>query len=489
MAFKKLSSFCFKNQPAVILCLFGFFFYFSITVYRYVHFSYQDWDQALISQSLWNLWHGKLYSSLYGFNTFGDHSTFINLLVLPLFAIFPHPLTISFLEIFLFSASALFLYFMILQDLDKNPAFLMTFVYLFFLPNFLSICHDFNTETMTPFFILLVIYFYRKNEVRNFYFSFLFLFLFKENMPLIVAMIGIWGIFSKDRNRMLWGVLPIVLSLVYFFIMVKWVIPHFRGMKQYSLLVRYSYLGSDPLGVFFHLMRFKTLKYLFLNPVNINYLRALFGVFLVPALLSPSVLLLAAPIILYHLLSLHMPEKTIYYYYAAAITPIIFLASVQTLKKFKALFFYRRTICWFFILISFFQLLTYRPQIVQKIGLYSDGNVSQEWKLVKMIPPAAGVVATFKFLPALSLRENLFSLHKVYSEEYQNPVLYKKSDFYTGKVFNLPGDVTFALIDFNDPWLQRSLRDPSVKHRIDGFLKGWVLINSSGLVNLYGKIK
>ena len=489
MFIKRLSSFCLKNQSAVLLCLAGFFFYSFLIVYRYVHFAYYDWDQALINQTLWNLWHGRLYSSLYGFNIFGDHATFINVLVLPLFVIFPHPLTVSFLEVFFFSASGLLLYFMVLEDLDKNSAFLMTFIYLWFPPNFFAVCHDFNAELLAPFFILLVIFFYRKKQIRNFYLSFLFLFLFKESMPFVVAMIGLWGIFSKDRNRLLWGVVPLALSLIYFFVMVKWVVPYFRGMEQYSLWVRYRYLGINPLDILLHLMRFKVLIPWLLSPVNINYVWALFGVFLVPALFSPSVLLLVMPIVVYHLLSLHAPEKTIYYYYAAVITPVIFLASAQTLKKFKLYCSWRRWLCWLFIGCCCVQFYANRSQIVFKLGLNGDSHVSQEWQLVKMIPPDAGVVATFKFLPALSLRENLYSFHKVYSAEYQNPAIYKTSDFYTGKMFELPGDVSFALIDFHDKLLHICLRDPHVKNRIDRFLKSWVLVSSAGSVKLYQRFK
>ena len=160
--------------------------------------------------------------------------------------------------------------------------------------------------------------------------------------------------------------------------------------------------------------------------------------------------LLVMPIVVYHLLSAHTPEQTIYYYYAAPITPVIFLASVQTLKKFRLLYSLRRFICWLFIVCCCVQLYAHRSQVAFKLGLNGDSHVSQEWQLVEMIPSDAGVVATFKFLPALSLRKSLYSFYKVYDEEYQNPEVFKESDFYTGKMFKLPGDVSWALIDFND---------------------------------------
>jgi uncharacterized membrane protein len=449
-----------------------------------VHFIYLDWDQALISQSLWNLLHGKLYISLYGYKTFGDHSTFINLLFLPLFAVFQHPLTMSFLEIFLFSASALLLYFMVLEELGDRSALLIMFAYMWFPANFFAMCHDFNAEAMTPFFILLVIWFYRKKQVRNFYLSFLFLFLFKENMPMIIAMIGLWGIFSKDRSRIVWGVIPIVLSVFYFIIMVKWVIPYFLGMKQDSLWTRYGSFGSSPGEIGHHLLQYKVWMGVFFKPINVQYILNLFGILLVPALFSPSLLLLISPIIMYHLISYHSLEKSIYFYYGAALAPVIFLAAVQTLKKFKVLYPLRRYICWIFVFGCCFQLYENRMQINYFNGFSANSGFSKEWTLVKMIPPDAGVIATFRFLPALSLRENLFSFHKVYLDEYQDPKKLYISDFNTGKVFKLPDNVSYALIDVHDSWITRNW-NPQVGARIKDFLKGWKPIDSIGSVTLY----
>jgi hypothetical protein len=270
--------------------------------------------------------------------------------------------------------------------------------------------------------------------------------------------------------------------------MVQWVIPHFRGIGQHSLWVRYRYIGANPWEIFLHLTRFKILVPVLVNPLNINYLRALFGILLIPALLSPSVLLLALPIILYHLLSNHVAEKTIFYYYAVLITPVIFLAAGQTLKKFKFLYPFRRYICIFFLLFGCFQLYTYQSQIALKVSLNADLDVAQEWALVKMVPPDAGVVASFRFLPALSLRKDLYSFHKVYNMEYQNLEMFKKSDFYTGSLFKLPGNVSWALIDFNEDLLQRCLRFPEDKNRIDHFLKSWAVVSSVGAVKLYKKL-
>ena len=472
---------------AVLLCLSGFVLYSFFVIYRYAHFAYGDWDMAFINQTLWNLLHGKMHSSLFGFDYLGDHTNFINVLILPLFALFPHPLTFSFLQIFLFSFSALFLYFLVEGDLGKPAALMFMFAYLIFPPNFFAMCHDHNPEALSPLFFLMAVFFYRKKEIRGFYLSILTLLLIKENMPLIVAMFSLWGLCAKNRSRVWWGLFPLIFSVIFFFTAVKWVIPHFRGLEHDYLLVRFHYLGDEPKVIFYHLLQWDTLKSIFLSAANINFLFSLFGVLLIPALLSPSLLLLILPVIAYHLISAHIPEKTIYYHYAATMTPAIFLASAQTLKKINMRPFFRLFFCFIIILYSLEAIYLLRYKIAEKVGFIGQTASLNKWRLVNKIPAGASTIATFEFLPVLSLRDELYSFHKVYSDEYQDALSFKLSDFYSKETFHVPAHVEYALIDFNDAWLQNSLHNDPIrtKSRISHFLIGWIKIDSVGSVKLF----
>lgn len=486
MIIKPLLNFYLQNRPAVLLCIAGFFVYSFLVVYRFVHFAYMDWDMAFVNQTLWNLLNGQLYSSLFGFNFLGDHANFLNLLVLPVFAIFPHPLTFTFVQILLFALSALALNVMATQDLGKWPAFLLTFAYLIFPPNIFAMVHDHNPESLIPVFFFMAVFFYRNKSLKGFYASIVLLALIKENAPLIIAMLSLWGLVAKDRSRILWGVIPLAFSVGYFLAVTSWVIPYFRGMQMHAMWHRYEHLLSNPQKFLFDLFDVS-------NDQGgiVPYLLSLFGVFLIPAFMSLEVLFLVLPIILYHLLSGNPTEKTIFYNYAVTMTPAIFLATVYTLKKIKKNDFLCMFLCFIFVLGCFWQMHTYRKYLALKIG-FLPANLSylDKWRLIKKIPPDAAVITTFTFMPELSLRSKLYSFHKTYDPHYQDEALLKKSDFYTGKAFRVPDDVEFALIDFNDTWLYESLRvNPDfVSYKINEFLKEWYLVESAGSVKLYKRI-
>ncbi len=488
---KECCSFLKKYHLVIWLCSAAFIMYVFLLVYRYTHLAYSDWDTAFYVQSLWNLLHGRAYSSLFEYHCFGGHAEFINLLVLPLFALFKHPLLFSFIEVFLFVISAGLLYLMIEEDLAPIPALLITFTYLIFPANFFGMCHEISSESLTPFFFLLAIFFFRKKELVKFYVSLLFLVLIKENLPLVVMMFGLWGMTRRDRDSFKWGVIPVIFAIVYFIVIVKWVIPYFHGSTQHSLWGRFSTVGTTPKEILFNLFTLSTLEKIFLSPININYILALFGVLLIPAFLSPAVLLLVGPIVFYHLISTHLPEKTIYYYYGLTITPAIFLASVQTLKKCKTSYVFQLMITLILLLGTLFHLYSLKPVWVNKIGLDSDPEVMDQWRLIQQIPSDAPVIATFKFLPALSLRSDLHSFHKIYDKAYQDRTIMKLSDFNTNKIFNIPDNVEYALIDFNDRWLKAYLKNDPVylKSKLEFFFNDWVPVETSGSATLFKKRK
>ena len=311
--------------------------------------------------------------------------------------------------------------------------------------------------------------------------------LIKENLSLVCMMFGFWGLFSKDRDRISWGAAPLVVSFVYFLIVIKLIIPSFRGIQQHSMWGRYEHLGANPKEIIFNLLQIKTWTAVFTSPLNLNYLFSLFGLLMTPALFGFRILILVAPIILYHLLSNYAPEKTIYYYYALLVTPAIFLASTKTLSRFCSKKYLCTAICAFLLMGSLWQLYVLSPKLAFKIGFDRKAQVVDYWGLVDMIPPDAATIATFDFMPALSLREHLYSFHKVFDRSYQDMAYMIKSDFNVGSAFQVPPYVKYAIINFSNPWLQLSLnRDQIfVRHKLEVFFKDWHKIASVGSAALY----
>ncbi len=437
----------------------------GVLFYKYQHFGYCDWDLAFFSQAMWNLCHGSQYSSIGDFNFFGDHAYLISFFNLPFFFIFPHPLTLVFLKLVAFVASALIFYRIIKEDLGPDCALALMGLYLFFPPNIFALLYDFNTESFAPVFLFLMFHYFRKQQYRPFIIASFFLILIKENMALITAAFGVYALFSRQHtDKIRWGVVPLILSLIIFYVLVAYFIPAFVSTGVYRFFGRYSYLKNG-IGPLWDLLW---------SPVNIRWIGELFGPYLVPAFFSINILFLGAPVFIQHALSLHGPEHSIFYHYGPTMAVFIFLALARTLvlvrSKFNRYIF--NGILTLMIILGLFNLVGHVENMSVRIDHHPDGLMEARWSLVQSIPPQAGVVATFDFLAELSRRPNLYAFHKIYDME--NPLV-------------VPADVQYALIDFQDPWLEKALlqHPEAVTGSVYRFLEDWKEERRAGSTVLY----
>src|ERR1700686_1111558 len=90
-----------ENQA--LACLFGMFlfyviWFFSWCALKFHFFLYDDFDLAIHDQIFWNILHGRIFNSILGVDFLGNHAHFISFLTAPFYALFPHPLSLLFLE-------------------------------------------------------------------------------------------------------------------------------------------------------------------------------------------------------------------------------------------------------------------------------------------------------------------------------------------------------------------------------------------------------
>jgi len=127
-----------------------------------------------------------------------------------------------------------------------------------------------------------------------------------------------------------------------------------------------------------------------------------------------------------------------------------------------------------------------------EIRLFSVGTISDVpaiWRIVHQIPRDEGVVATFRFLPVLAAREELYAFHKIYSQDFQDSEKMREGAFFDGRgPFRLPRHIRYALIDLDDPWISvaRQIEGEVVSERIQRFLDSpeWSVVDSAGTVLL-----
>ncbi|MBF0570466.1 MAG: DUF2079 domain-containing protein [Candidatus Omnitrophica bacterium] len=472
------------------LCAVAFFIWCFLLCYKYVHFGYNDWDLAFFTQACWQLLHCSQYTSVTGINYFGDHSYFITLLILPFFALAPHPLTLVLLKLMAYLVSAYLFYKIAYESLGQKTAVILMVLYLAFPANIFSVLYEFNPESLAPPILFWMFMAFQRRQWRAYLIASILLMLIKENMALIVCAYGLYGIFSKKcPPKIAW--FNLFLGAGVFYSLVIYVVPYFRHLAYHPFVVRYEYLGQNIGEIIFNLFAqpHKALHAIF-SGMNVKYFKSLFGPLLLPVLISWQFLFLASPILLQHMLSDNPSEHSIYYHYGSTITPFIFMAVMCALnlcfKRFSRRLFNAILFLLIFSVTAF--LFCFLDAFVYKLNYHPDHLEAVRWDFVKAVPFQTGVIATFDYLTPLSSREYLYAFHKVYDESYQNPQEIKSNELNTGKSFVLPDQVRYALIDFKDPWLNRSLKlwPQASSKRIQMFFKrdNWKVIKRYGSIVL-----
>ena len=480
------------ERIAFFLCALVFGAWVYVLIYKYTHLGYYDWDLAFNTQACWQLVHGSQFVSLFGINYFGDHASFITLLILPFFALFPHPLTLVFLKLAAFIISAFLLYRIFLRGLGPWVAMGLMLGYILLPANLFALLYEFSPESLAVPFIVLMVDSFEQRRWKGFWISFFCLVLVKENLPLLTAAFGIYGwSTAKDGAQKKHAQLVLMLSILIFWFFAFVLTPYFRHLPTHAHAVRYQHLGGDMGEVFSNILRnpgMFILHYI-LSSRHLPFLAQLFGFWLIPSLLGFPLLLVCLPILLQHMLSTNMQEHTIYYYYGMTIAPIIFLSVYKGLCFLKPrlrpiLFTVTVSVL---LLASILNLKDYAQDFKLRINVHQDSLNQKRWELIRSVPSQEGVVATFEFLAPLALRDGLYSFHKVFDDFYQAPEQIKKSELNLHERFVLPEGVSYALIDFSDPWLVSRLRkDPKIiKPRIFQFLSEWRPLRREGNIYLY----
>jgi uncharacterized membrane protein len=221
------------NILVFILVLYSIIF-ISIAIWRYEHFLHDgSGDLLLFEQLIYNTSHGKLfYNNFSGQNHFGDH----NSTILSILAIFSSILPAQYV-LYIFTAlsitvSSIPIYLITKDNFDSEtwPIFL-TVSYLMlptFVGQFYQSFHEINLVLpFLPFIVMLVMSL-----------------LVKEDVALTLFMFSVYALIKKRDCK--WYVAPAILSISWFTISVKVIIPFFNKNNTYSVGIGYfSNLGSS----------------------------------------------------------------------------------------------------------------------------------------------------------------------------------------------------------------------------------------------------
>ncbi len=470
------------------LALAGAFFAFwtFILSLKYFNLKYYDWDLALYAQAMWDLCHGRLYSSLFDMNFLANHAEYISFLLIPLYAVFQHPLTLIFLKVGSYAAAGFVLYLIAKPVLPPLLSLIFAFLYLAFPANLYALLYEFHIESLNMVFLFLLYYFFSRERLVPFYITAFLIALIKENMPLVVIAYGIYALFAK-KDKLRWGVAPILFGAGVFSLAMFVITPALRTQQGFSdpnvYLFLYKNLGDTPIEMaktaVFHPEK---ILGILAEPTRLKYLSEFIRPLGLMPLLSPHILWLGAPILLQHLLSSAFQTQTVFYHYAATLAPFFFLAALETLKRARRMrppIFYVTFIT--IMLCAIINIGIYRGSIQRRIARIENPNKDVQWDMLRQIPPEGSTIATLSFLSAMAHKEELYSFLTVANGHH---ALSARTPLPPAKISN-------ALIDLSDPWIIDKIayeQDLESILRMQTFLsQGWKIRDIAGDLLLLDK--
>lgn len=428
----RIENFLVKNKALVILSLFVLlyiFYYTTASFLRYDNFYTGRFDLGNMDQTLWNTVHGRffLFTNPDGTETISRlafHSDFILALLSPLYLLWESPKMLLLLQTIILGIGAYFVFLISKKLLNNDSISLVLSVAYLINPavGFVNL-YDFHAVALATTFLLASYYFFLK---RNYPLFTLFIFLAAITKEQVWALVTIFGVFILARAYMekkiwrsfeiMYGVILLLIGIPISYILIDKVIPYFRGNEHFALEF-YSDLGSSTSDI---------IKNSILNPLSVvarifeverfEFLLQLLLPLGLLSLLSPVILVFAAPDVLISLLSNNPALYRIYYQYTAVITPFIFISAIYSIRFLKNRFNFNLKALSLYIL--FFALLAQyltgplpgskRPNI----DMFTKQLESRKEidNFLASIPKEAKVAATNNAGSHLSQREHIYTL-------------------------------------------------------------------------------
>jgi uncharacterized membrane protein len=394
---------------------------------RWANFEYRTFDLAYYVQALWQLLHGRFEVSVEGVPLLGNHVEPIVFLAAPIFALARHPMTLVILQNALLASMAPVGFQLArLLGLDRRKALWLGVALLLAPAAGYIALHEFHPEALAAPFLLLLLRARAIGSLRAHWIWFLAVLACKENLSLLLAAYCVVH-FIADRKRNWtelrnWYLWPLALSVIWFVTCAKVITPALNG-GNIDYLALYDRLGTSASDIALNavLEPHRILAALSQALVHGNLVWALLLPFLLLPLLSPRWLLIAAPVLLQHLLSWRSSEWTIYFHYAAPLLPLFWIALVERLAALN------RQAKVPLILKRGLPLLVLAACVASQIIIGPSAGIlatAQNWRnageerarraeFIRQIPPGSSVVAPLPYLSHLAMREHLFSLHYI----------------------------------------------------------------------------
>src|SRR6202521_5317324 len=335
-----------RVEPYLVagLVLAYFVLYSVLSVLRHVTYHSFGPDLGLFDQIFWNTTQGRPWESTMSLaqplphSYFSDHFSPAYLLMVPLYAAFPHPQTLLVIQTLMLALGAIPVY---LLARDKfTPGFVRlawVAAYFLFLPLAFINLFDFHELALAIVPLGFALYFLERRRVGWFLVSLLAAFLVKEELPLVGIGFGAYILLEKRDLRL--GLSVIAGSALAFFAVVRLIIPAFGGGGYVYFTARYAQLGDSPQQILVTVLTNpRKLAATLFQTQKFKFLLGIFGPVLGLSVLSGFGILLLLPTLATLLLSNYGPQFAFTNHYAAPLIPLVIGTSILGFARLRPSF-------------------------------------------------------------------------------------------------------------------------------------------------------
>lgn len=327
----------------IAVIAFSLFFIFYMTA-RQDAFGLNAEDFGIMDQAIWNTLHGNMLhqticnivtdTNCYttdGVSRFAIHFEPILFPISLLYLLWPDPKILLVAQTLIVASGAFPAFWLArLRLRNELAAVAIAVLYLLYPAQQQATVSDFHAVTFTAAFLLFTLYFmYTRRTVWLLIFAILAM-ACKEEIPLVVAMLGLWTIVFQQRWR---SGLALILIAVAWFALAFQVFHLFSPTGHPLLAARYDQLGNGPVQIVTNIVRhpFGFIKFYVLSPGRRTYLDTLLSPTLYLPLLAPWVLIMAVPSLAINLLSSDFQMYSGLFQYNAEIVPILIFSTIEAI--------------------------------------------------------------------------------------------------------------------------------------------------------------
>jgi uncharacterized membrane protein len=321
-------------------CIYAAVFTF-FAIARHLAFLSQRDDLGNMTQAIWATLHGHLLSTTTEagdqVSRLGIHVDPFLLLLTPLWWVWSSPLMLVTLQALAVSAGALPVFWLARKHLEsERAAVFFVFAYLLYPStqfNAFAVSSGFHSVTIAIPLLLFAIWFLDEDRLVPFAVVALIAATTKEEIPLVIGLLGIW--YGSSHGRWRFGLTLFATGLAVTLVNFLVVIPHFNG-GGYIFGDRYSAVGGSPAGIARTAVTDPAaLVHAVATTHKLVYLLLVFVPFLGLWLFEPLLLLGVAPELAINLLSSDPNQTAIPFHGASGMIPFVVTASILGLARLR----------------------------------------------------------------------------------------------------------------------------------------------------------